>query len=39
LELRKISGEEYERFKSIGIHEKREPDNTCDPASAKPFTV
>jgi hypothetical protein len=39
LELRKISGEEYERFKSIGIQEKREPDNTCNPAPAKPFTV
>jgi hypothetical protein len=31
--------EEYERFKSIGIEEKREPDNTCNPAPAKPFTV
>jgi hypothetical protein len=38
-ELRQISGEEYERFKSIGIQEKREPDNTCNPAPAKPFTV
>jgi hypothetical protein len=38
-ELRRISGEKYERFKSIGIQEKREPDNTCNPAPVKPFTV
>jgi hypothetical protein len=38
-ELRQISREEWERLKSIGIQEKREPDNTYNPAPAKPFTV